>query len=113
MKTWKEASALLLSAFDAYALASADLGDESSISGANPSKFSLKIDSILETVDTAILNQLPKISTNLKKQRNKLVSPTSHLPEEILSEIFRIFVFDPSLDATIPLNMEAVEILCI
>ncbi|KAF8737821.1 hypothetical protein RHS02_06020, partial [Rhizoctonia solani] len=107
VKTWEEASALLLSAFDAYALASADLGAESSISGANPSEFSLKIDSILETVDTAILNQLPKISTNLKKQRNKLVSPTFHLPEEILSEIFRIFVFDPSLDATIPLDMEA------
>ncbi|QRW26511.1 F-box-like protein [Rhizoctonia solani] len=107
VKTWEEASALLLSAFDAYALASADLGAESSISGANPSEFSPKIDSILETVDTAILNQLPKISTNLKKQRNKLVSPTSHLPEEILSEIFRIFVFDPSLDATIPLDMEA------
>ncbi|KAF8750139.1 hypothetical protein RHS01_09526 [Rhizoctonia solani] len=107
MKTWEEASALFLSAFDAYALASAYLGAESSISGADPGEFVLKIDSILETVDTAILNQLPKISTNLKKQRNKLVSPTFRLPEEVLSEIFRIFVFDPSLDATIPLDMEA------
>ncbi|CAE7084724.1 unnamed protein product [Rhizoctonia solani] len=107
MKQWEEAGVSLLEAFRHYTDMSTRLGTKVLDKEIAPVELASKVESTLEKVHTVILDQLPKIASDLRKSRNALISSTSRFPNEVLLKIFGDVVFDyHSLDGEAPLPVK-------
>ncbi|CEL61544.1 hypothetical protein RSOLAG1IB_12477 [Rhizoctonia solani AG-1 IB] len=93
---WEAASARLEESFIAYMQASLALGRHTPASKSDAMDLVSRIDHKLESLYASLEKQLPQSRWNLARTRNKLASSCYAIPEEILSQVFKLVICDKS-----------------
>ncbi|CAE6478194.1 unnamed protein product, partial [Rhizoctonia solani] len=94
VERWEAASASLMNALNHYTELCIDLGAKALLEGARPENLASRIDSTLAEVHTTMSRQLAESSAALALTRNKLASPISRLPGEIMFKVFMNVVYE-------------------
>ncbi|KDN35969.1 hypothetical protein RSAG8_11180, partial [Rhizoctonia solani AG-8 WAC10335] len=91
---WEAAGAALVAALANYANSCLALSVNFEQNDTHAKNLAFQIDSALDT-HAAIVLQLCRFTAPLSRMRNRVVTPLHHLPEEVLSQIFRHAVYGP------------------
>ncbi|CAE6418270.1 unnamed protein product, partial [Rhizoctonia solani] len=111
LQEWEDAGTTFANALDKYlcsclALRSKPLSDVTFLK-----LLATRIDSALDSFNATLDHQISQAKATLALTRNKILSPTYHLPEEVLTEIFSHVVYiRPDPDQPVPMADSLVQI---
>ncbi|KAG8759304.1 hypothetical protein FRC11_002148, partial [Ceratobasidium sp. 423] len=95
IQKWEKAGATLGTALNKYLNLSLTLGTSAPKDGTPPNDLAIRIDSALETLHVTLDQRIAKARSTLAYTRNQIMSSTSRLPNEVLSEIFTHVIYPP------------------
>ncbi|CUA72677.1 Glycogen debranching enzyme [Rhizoctonia solani] len=98
IQEWEEAGRSLSTAATRYLELSLTLGQKASLGNVSPTHLATWIDSSICSLRVDIAHKVSQAQSTLARERNRILSPISQFPEEILSEIFgHVITAPPSL----------------